>query len=673
MSSPTNELKLQEVCNTIDEAYGLSQNLTPIVPSNFATLKIAAIQSHLIEEVDKLHHLFSSDTSWNHKTKDFRALLNAHLEAIDNSGLSISALPKGHLNALYFKITIHLFQPQNLAELCEIFKITPTTHIALELPFLPKTHNREHLKEAMRTIRKNEEMVLQHSDFFSWASNVPCPKTAEDFSTFLFIDSSCISLKSDILPLTFLQHRKLYHLTKALQPRLFKALYERNEWFRALKENIETYEKKGTPPREAILRCIRGLELGGECMTGQLFAARAAVEAAGLFRHYLDTIPDGFSENIKALSATNGKTIAAVLNDLAGENCVELAALNLRDILANQANSALLDARPALNQKELKTVEKKYNNLNNGNIQLSIDNSYLPTMLCNNLIKTITLTESHELYILLINFPETFYEKLLRELNLSQIDNPIDVIGMHIEEGFFNERQAKALITALSNLDDKFQNIHTTLLVYLGSKPSQISSYVDSLPNDIARLKAVNEKDLSGRTVLHHWAHNPKSLEKLLTLYKGDEARLKAINEKDRQGRTVLHLVTNNLESLEKLLALFETNRSLQIQIVVDCLRKKIIHFDNLPIDLKRNKEIYIAGKCPCLDYVMQHPAMISASLCLITTAALEIATQNFQLTAIISPTTITTLVAYSSMKFFAPNLSSYTPNYPRLCRNFMT
>jgi hypothetical protein len=474
----------------------------------------------------------------------------------------------------------------------------------------------------MRKIRKNRDMALQASEFSLWASSVPCPRTAEEFAAFLFAENSCISLESNVLPLTFFQHIKLYHLAKEQWPILFSALYQRNEWFRALEEDIKTYEENGLTPREAMLRCIRGLELGGARMTGDILAARAAIEAAGLFHHYLDTMPDEISENIKALRATDGKTIAEVLNDLAHENCVESAASNLKKILENPTNNASLDARPSLNQEELNKIEEKYNHLDSTTIKLSVDNSSVPIRLCNDLIRTITLTESHELYTLLINFPMTFYGELLRELNLSQIEDPIAVIGQHIEKGFFNEEQANTLIKALLNLDDTFQS-NNKLLLYLLNKPNLISTYLSSLPND--------------------------------------EARLTALNEKDPDGWSILHQATTSPESLEKILASFNSEQ-LKIRMVIEGLRKKELSYDVLPQYLKQNKEIITAAKYPWLDFVLQNSEASSASLSLITLGALEVLSSNWQQKAILAAGTTTAALTYSTMKFFTPNLSKSPP-----------
>ncbi len=560
MSSQTDELKLQEALGSIDKVYELSQNLTPIVPSNFATLKEAAIQKQLLEEVNQLRQLFSSNASLDEKKEEFKELLKAHLEATNNTALSMSAMPNGDLNALYFKLAIDLFQPKNLAELCEIFAITPATHLELELPSLPKTHNREQLREAMSNISNNKEMVLQASNFSEWASKEPCPRTAEEFASFLFAGNSCVSLKRDVLSLTFLEHRNLYRLTKEQRPTLFNALYQRNEWFRALEEDINTYEKNGETPREAIQKLIRGLRLGGERMTGQELAADSSREALGYFYHYLNRVPESLVESIKELNY-GGKTLKDVLNDLGKEDCVETAANDLAHILNNQQNDSVLDKRPALNEKELTRIEENYNSLNHEAINLKQECSALPTDLCKELISTITLTEPHELFTLLVNFPEAFYEELLRELNLSQVANPLDVLGQHISEGFFNKEQAIAVIIAILDNKDKFQN-HKKLIFHIYKQPNLLHFYLSSLSNGYERFEAVNEKDSNGETVLHRATHKPESLEKLLESFETDEAHLRAVNEKDNAGNTVLLLAADNPESLEKLLALYKDDEA---------------------------------------------------------------------------------------------------------------
>ncbi len=118
-----------------------------------------------------------------------------------------------------------------------------------------------------------------------------------------------------------------------------------------------------------------------------------------------------------------------------------------------------------------------------------------------------------------------------------------------------------------------------------------------------------------------------------------------------------LKIEAANPVTLKTLLLAF--SESSQIKLVIEGLRKNELCYDMLPTHLQKNKEIIIAAKYPYLDYVLQYPETSSASLGLITAAVLEVTTQSFQQAAIIAAGTTTALAAYSSMKFFTPNLSS--------------
>jgi ankyrin repeat protein len=554
MSSPAKVTNIQKACQDIDATVVLANTLTPIVPSNFATLKDAVIQKYLHREAQNLSILFHSDSDLKEIKKTFKQLLLKHFEVTEHTALSMAAMPESPLNSLYFQLVHLLFSPANLKEFCDLLEIKPRTHLELEHKPLPRTSDRSVKRQAM----KNIEMEFKSYDFATWAATQPCPQTVSDFASLLFTSEAALSLSDDVLTLPFKGQRVLHQVLRENHPILHQAIYQRNEFFKQLASDIDMYEKNGRTAYEALSSFIRGLELGGERMTGQTFAAIVSIEAAGLFNHYLDSIPKDHSEKIKALSSTSDKTIADVLNDLAKKECVETAASDLKKILGNSENAKILDARPHLNRDDLQQIEDKYKDLDIETVCLWDESHlYLPTELCENLISSITVRDAYELIPLLIDFPESLYEIILRNLNFSAMDNPLEVLVKHLEKGFFNEAQALSLIKVMAMSYENFQN-EKRLIHYLLNKPRLLLTYLESLPDDKVRLKIVNEKDNNNNTVLHCAATNVDSLEVLLALYQDDNARLKAVNEKNKDGYTVFHCAATIPESLEKLLALYK-------------------------------------------------------------------------------------------------------------------
>ncbi|CAM4455122.1 MAG: hypothetical protein LEGION0398_MBIBDBAK_00774 [Legionellaceae bacterium] len=124
---------------------------------------------------------------------------------------------------------------------------------------------------------------------------------------------------------------------------------------------MELIEEKGITLGEKIKKFIAQCRLGGQGITGEIFASLFTQKAYLEFRDYINLFSESTKKSILSLQGGfSKKTLNDILIDLNNGNCVEIAANSLQLILDNESNHLQLNTALQLSKQEKDDIQKKY-------------------------------------------------------------------------------------------------------------------------------------------------------------------------------------------------------------------------------------------------------------------------------------------------------------------------
>jgi hypothetical protein len=267
--------------------------------------------------------------------------------------------------------------------------------------------------------------------------------TLEQFKQYI-LSEDFIFIGQDIERFPLMQHAQLYNDLHAEYPAVAKKLYAHNSIMHTLSLDILTLKNKGTTPKVAIEQLIKGLTIGGEKMTGNIYAGKSATEAVARFLVYFDDLPNATKEQLRQLEGNNKQLGFIIEERIKKEECVETTASDLNRLLQHNANQAVLSVSPEMNPHELKALKDKYGpkqtlNTNKDGLFVSV----FPTQLTQNALKRINPKTVEELISVILDFPPAFYEVLWQHITLDKPENTLDELASLVKNGYFNLEQKK--------------------------------------------------------------------------------------------------------------------------------------------------------------------------------------------------------------------------------------
>src|SRR5690606_33190984 len=136
----------------------------------------------------------------------------------------------------------------------------------------------------------------------------------QDLSNFVIAEDTLLDISAiSRFPLHY--HVKLQKALSENSPELAKKLYQHNTSLQTLAYDIKLFDDNGVAPLAAIEALIKGLILGGERMTGQMYAGSSANKAIERFFSWFNELPEPLQKNLRELTYDNGKTLGNIIDD----------------------------------------------------------------------------------------------------------------------------------------------------------------------------------------------------------------------------------------------------------------------------------------------------------------------------------------------------------------------
>ncbi|HHF7344745.1 TPA: hypothetical protein ACPSKB_001152 [Legionella feeleii] len=420
----------EELYNLLVEKQALIQDPI-VVPRNYSSLKTQTIQQELRDEIEALIKLFGEGL------ETFRQgfLDRCKHRAEQNAGtcLSLFAMPDGECNQLYWQIAERLFEPKTMGDMLRLLLPDNTMVISYEV-------TEENRQQSLRERVKNPVFHFE-------AKNLAC-LTQEPSRTALSqfaVSGGQLFDVTDLVQWEFTTHTKFFNSLSQQYPELAEALYQHNEAFKKLRQHLLAVSK-GQSPREVIKEFIQQFLLGGETLTGEIYASLEAQTAVTDFFGYLESLPDTLKEALlESETLSSGVSLDYVCKHLKAENCVEQAAAYLQEILNNKDNAATLDTRPDLSPEQLQGIHKSYGK-SHALSSVSDSPTALPLDYLKKNLEELVIKDIHVLLDLLLAFPPGYYPMLFK---YAQISYDATSLGEMMASGIFLGEQLTALNQAI--------------------------------------------------------------------------------------------------------------------------------------------------------------------------------------------------------------------------------
>ncbi|WP_115710433.1 hypothetical protein [Legionella sainthelensi] len=538
------ELKFIELVLQQFQQFLESYEPTPI--TNYPSLRDAVAIKELVESCTKLKELMKHPETF--KTQ-FLNYFHQRQNFLANTALSFTALPLGSANQIYWKLVQYLFQPQTLSEMLAI--IMP--HVKGVRSIGVKERVPSHI--SMDDFVQKPPFFIQEQSLAEYplAQNA-CP---DHLGSYIVVDDYLFFLE-EIASQPFHYHQQIYMLLKEQYPELATKIYSHSHNWEVLEQDILL--SFGQSPREALSALCKGLILGGERITGQLYAGESAQQACKRFTIYWNHLSSEFKQQLNQLKDAHGASLSEILHVLLDKGgCVETAAGQLKSLLERPENTELLDISCHISSEKKAAIALKYNPERNPqgiftDGQELVD--ALPEPYLSQSLAQINLHNLDDFLSLLIKFPTNFYATLLSSIQFK--DNHIfEELRLLTEEHILSPEQAIALNDAIEN---HLLNLNAVLIHAITTDKSALfEEKLTAISLEDAK-KVLEARDLRGETLLHRLASKPEFLRVVLKLYSAPEERMRLLHLPGRLGQTLVHRAIHNLPALQILLSACPTD-----------------------------------------------------------------------------------------------------------------
>lgn len=543
--------ELEQIQHSITEILRDAEGLVEkelTAPHDFVTLKESALQMDLREAIEQLEKLLDSDNV--DKIREvFKELCKKRSEANAASAFSMFTAPNNTVNELFWNIGNCLFDLKTQNEALELFAPNVRHIVTLDFEVIDASKKQTDPKN----IRFNPNVA-------PIASVLKGSASLDRFGNFVVVDDTVFDLTTIAeMPLGYLQAFISELEANKKFRSLVPAIYQHNDAFRQLSDDILTINNQGRTPRQVIEDFARKLELGGSKVHGGDVASNTAVVAHTDFIGYLESLPDEFKAQLKQMSGGD-ITLDEIMKRLASENCVEIAARTLKQVLSNPSNKALLDAPVKLDIYAVRAIKGRYGTKDGMPMQPSGTEKQLPEHLVEQSLSKLEIDDEEQMINLLTSFSHNHYRYLLKYANINPgIFDVQRAFFNHIKNGILGEDGTHAFLEAIVFNNQKTPN-YKSLIVACGAQ--YVKKYLENAHQD-ERYDAVTEKDNHGYTLLHYAATYPESIRVILGFLPKSDL-MKALKDKNCHNETVLHIASENYESLLAILEILPKNMRME-------------------------------------------------------------------------------------------------------------
>ncbi len=547
-----------------------SPDLKLKISRNYNDLKTNTLKLECIQEIRALHDMLKDRGTFEAQFKERCRLRQNNSDRT----IPLAVLPNSVTNRLYRKIATILFDPKTMQEMLGIILPSVKSHLKISLK----------LPERVNSLKENTKLepILELSDSLKDLTEV---ESTERWSKCVFSENTVLEL-ADIEHFSLPIHVQLHQLLLERYPRLAKKVYSHNSHLQTLESDIQTVKNKGILSKTALENLIQSLILGGQRMTGSVHASQSAIEAAGRFSEYLNTLPTDFQERLRQLKGTDITLGEVIDNELAAGKCVETASEHLINILDNNRQNSILITPTHMTVHDLNKLENKYKPIKGmKGIQLiKEDDAYeLPAKLAELAIKSIVPSgtedfSTDDLISILINFPSTLYDVLWAHLPVNKPEDQLRKLANIIAADILTLEQRQALAKAIAKSYPRFKLEKPFLFWAVDTNdPIFLQEALNFYPEEQERLKAIKVFYRTNQSLLQRAANNPAFLFTLLSIYDTSE-RLEAVSRIDENGQTLLHKVIANPESIKTILSLLPSEKRLAAVKLMDEEGNSVLH-----------------------------------------------------------------------------------------------
>jgi hypothetical protein len=569
--------KIRHYLNT----YKMIETQKQIKAFDYASVKQRVMQLELLQELEFLLKLLDKPEQFISEFK--KRCLDRSWDETHSIGFHQE--PDSLINRLYKKTAYIYFEPQTIQELLTILLPEVKQCLTVRLSDDYEGSYKEAFNNGFKPIIEVQNL-----------NEVPGIPIETELYHYIICDNLLLDTR-DIAHFSLGSHCQFreWLLNNKLK-KLADALYQHNQYFRRLKEDMDFYENKGITPRKALEQLIQGLLLGGSNMTGSEIASSSATVAISRFMNYLESLPTQVQDYLKQHKGQRYTLDDVIEKALKVDHCVETAAVYLREIEQSCHSIPIWNTTHLTKLETLRSLQNNYKTTHGiSTLKEESTSTLLPEKFILQTIESITLNDYSDLIPLFLNFPLQWYALLLNHMRFKEPAKAIMMLIQGISEKVFNQDQRQALGMAIANLPEKqrlemlslitemlcssigsaesmntflqcfpiefqLQLINTTiedknLLLNWGEKNSLVlKAFLELLPED-KRLAIVKSRNQFGETILHIATYTPKLLKILLEILP-ERQRFEAVNSENKYKETVLDYAEYTPESLEIILKL---------------------------------------------------------------------------------------------------------------------
>ena len=269
------------------------------------------------------------------------------------------------------------------------------------------------------------------------------------------VDGVMLNLES-IKHYSFVQQRYIYKMLHANFPDLAQRVYQHNEAWRVLAEDIRYIEKAGITPKKALRRFIKGLRRGGEnySMNNEV-ANLASSNAIVRFMIFFENLPVELKNQLLDLKIKDGsKKFFDILALFDTNYCVEMLADLLENILYTHEEHPCMNILVGVSTDYLRQIDKKCE-CGLEVVQASdILHGAVPVDLAEKALKQLNFEDDSALFNTILYLPSELFDLCWR---VFQVDDQAALMAKIFKsvrlEYFSGERKDKLLASIFNQFD----------------------------------------------------------------------------------------------------------------------------------------------------------------------------------------------------------------------------
>lgn len=383
--------------------------------------------------------------------------LQLRFQSIGTESLRYSTQVKTLTNELIYNLLITLFDIQHLAGLIQLMSgnlIGIWQQMVIDI--------QDTCPEGLLATQKLH--FFRHSKpmpvrFTGLESLTTLPPTLEALSMLVFSRADGVVLNLDTIKhYSFTQQRYIYKMLHANFPDLAKRVYQHNEAWRVLAEDIRYVEKAGITPKEAIRRLVKGLRRGGENYSGDEFeAGDAAFDAITKFLAYFHRLPLALQKQLLALNTSDkSKNVESLLSLLHNDQCVEMLATDFEDIYYSHDEQACMNVVVGISHDDLAAMEAKCTRGLDVMQASDMLHGDVPVALGEKMLNALTFDNIAQTFDYFSTIPNELFDLFLRTVHIEDHASFMIKTFAAVDAGYFSGERRDILLASIFKYYDHF-------------------------------------------------------------------------------------------------------------------------------------------------------------------------------------------------------------------------